>query len=648
MIKKDFYNLDEIISLPVKSYNKLVSDIKNEILENFKKTVRGYSYDYIKENYDNITYIKDEIVKISCSEGEEEFDLTYGNLLTILTVFKIINFVINDDPENYDYLKEYYIDFLFDASNTSEINQYYDIIYNELIDYDGIKNIIFENLSELTALSSKFVNGTISLYSICKMYSNVEEFRNALNYKVDKYSEDIPGMIKAIKKNINVIEDLMVSIDSEYRTMILSGSGFNMKQASQIFNVVGPKPDIFGNIHPIAITSNYLNGLKSVAEYFINADGARKALITNFSAVKESGYLTRILSMLCVDTKLSKVKRCNTKISNLPNITIRDKKVLKMYQNRYFWNEEINDYEMLGYNEEYIGKTFKFASPSTCSCKDGVCQTCYGNLSKTNKENIGLIAVLLLTEILTQRLLSTKHLLEANSREIEWQEDILRMFDINNNKMYMIDSEIKLKDILITKLNERTGEIYQITIGKLLIDLPVPIFINGEVYKYEQIDVDTEEYCISYEGEDDISKINKYLFTFSLKNKELSEPLHAIKDLINTDEITERNIEENINHFIELIEKANIYLSSEHMEIIIRELVFTKDRRTFELDDIPSYEMYRASKKVIKGNVTKAILFERLKEQLLNYETYIRENEDSMLDFLLYKEKIRGKLEIFL
>ena len=46
-------------------------------------------------------------------------------------------------------------------------------------------------------------------------------------------------------------------------------------------------------------------------------------------SVKDSGYLTRILSMLCLDTKLSETECCTTSVDNLPSVYIKNKFILK-------------------------------------------------------------------------------------------------------------------------------------------------------------------------------------------------------------------------------------------------------------------------------------------------------------------------------
>ena len=85
-------------------------------------------------------------------------------------------------------------------------------------------------------------------------------------------------------------------------------------------------------------------------------------------------------------------------------IKMSTKKILSMF-NGWYDNKDGVITSINTKDKSLIGKTLDVYSPMTCACEDEVCKICYGDLSKFNKNmNIGIIAVLLLTEPLTQRL----------------------------------------------------------------------------------------------------------------------------------------------------------------------------------------------------------------------------------------------------
>ena len=65
-------------------------------------------------------------------------------------------------------------------------------------------------------------------------------------------------------------------------------------------------------------------------------------------------------------------------------------------------------------------------------------QHCYGReLSAVNKDiNTGLSGTLKLTEPLTQRLLSAKHLLSTKTDKVEWGDSFKEVFTVNMDAIY--------------------------------------------------------------------------------------------------------------------------------------------------------------------------------------------------------------------
>lgn len=345
--------------------------------------------------------------------------------------------------------------------------------------------------------------------------------------------------------------------------------------------------------------------------------------------------------MLCLDTKLSDEDQCNTAIDNLPNILIKNEFILKKYENRNMWDGE--KYVKVGNNPDLIGKTIKVASPMTCSCTSGICKNCYGELYKTVSKmtlsdgrtiqtNIGLVAVLLLTEVLTQSLLSTKHLLEAKTDEINWL-GLDQFFDIFSDSM-MLKEEYNLNTLRVLDFDDDEN-IIKLSVGSNVFESPLPLQLNS-MYRLNKNDEDTESVfkveLVNQEDEEDSSGIA--LFNFTIKNKELSDPLNKINTLINSSKIKDRDLDGNINYMMELLDIVGFKISSEHIEVIMRELIKIDNRKDFECNNV-EYEFVSAKSKVLQDSITKSLLFERLENQLLNIGTYEKENKDSLLDFLL-------------
>ena len=251
-------NLRGIVELSKEEYSNYVNDYLETLLQDYRTNIRPFSYDDI-EKITNTPFLKDKEITIDCDGSL--YEMTNGNFLSVLLIFSIIN-----ELHNKGIVIEDLNDYIFDPTNPEEFNCVLDNIYVDFIEVEGIKNDIFRVISNLAKVSGKFTSGTINLRDIYMLRKQDEEFKEMLNFSVDE-NESFASMIKDIKNNLNKIETKLMTKDTCYRPLIESGSGFNMKQASQVFNLIGPKPDIFGNLHEKAILTNFVNGLRN-DEYF--------------------------------------------------------------------------------------------------------------------------------------------------------------------------------------------------------------------------------------------------------------------------------------------------------------------------------------------------------------------------------------------
>ena len=102
---------------------------------------------------------------------------------------------------------------------------------------------------------------------------------------------------------------------------------------------------------------------------------------------------------------------------------------------RYYRLSEDGPWELVRTRQDatrLVGETVVLRSPITCAGEHGVCHKCYGELHRSN-ENIhaGIYGVLIISEQITQRLLSSKHLLKARPTKIEWPQAFLDHFSVD-------------------------------------------------------------------------------------------------------------------------------------------------------------------------------------------------------------------------
>jgi hypothetical protein len=627
------FNLNEI--LLSQNYELIKEEIKNSIITNMSETRANYSNDYepAKNNF-----LKDELVEVIIEDSV--YEMTYGNFLTLLILSKPFNVFKKPLPEG----------ILFDLSNLNEYRDYYTKLL-EIFNYSNkIKEIIKDIISELAILSGDInvtYGNTVSIKALIDLGRNVERFRELLHFKLPKNKAiEFDEIESIINSNLKEIMKIISETDNMMKYYARSGAGVNAKQFGQVLSLIGSKPDLFGNIIPYPINTSFLRGL-SVRDFYINALGARKALITNHQQVRNSGYLTRKISMLLMDTKLSDIEDCGSHENNYIEININNKKTLSRLSKRFYLKD--GKLETIDTSDEsLIGKTIKIPSPISCASNDGICKKCYGKLFDINKDlNIGMIAVLILTDPLTQRLLSAKHLLETRSSKIDWGKKFEELMIINrnlivpknNNDVVIIREEDYIEDedtedeYIFRKFSVKTGN------KEFVLESPVNLYLNKTIVSQLDDLYNIEESF--YEIPLNILEEGENFAFFIMENNELSKPLKEIKDLIETNRyIKENGINDIVNYFIHLLNEAGINIQSVHVELILREmmkLLNGGNREQFKSDKFPEYEMLRITDAILKGDsLSRALLFEQIKKQLttLDFGTYEKE-KSSILDALL-------------
>jgi len=317
------------------------------------------------------------------------------------------------------------------------------------------------------------------------------------------------------------------------------------------------------------------------------------------------------MSYLTIDEKLSDEYDCGTAF--FTPIFIESEEYLEKLNGRYYYNEEEEHLDIIDENStQLIGKEILMRSPITCASENGVCEVCYGNLYKVNKVkdpnqpplNVGLIGTIILTNQMTQKLLSTKHLLQAKVNKILWTENFLDHFTIAINTIYIkdfrrfkliIDKSDLIESEYMRDENHLIFNRFRIQFGK---DAPIEFISPIELQTHPDINKelnenvmrfnpDTEEYSITTVGDSEYD----YLFSFEIENNGLSKRIIAIKELIETNKFIKENpIEDVYKRMIQLVLEAGINIDFIHLEVILSFMLNFKGKTRECLKD-PDYDL---------------------------------------------------------
>jgi hypothetical protein len=566
-------------------------------------------------------------------DGQEDFYVPLGKFL--------VNSIIIKPLVKFKYTSNLHPEFFKEDINAHTITKKIDWVSKELFRKINPQEINFaiaevlRELSDLSILANNRVGNTVNIYSILKAAENNDELMGLLNLEIPSGLQ-FHEIEEFIDDNLKHLVEILSKEDTCLRNMILCKSAINQKQLGQTIMNVSLKPDLVGKVISEPINTSFLRGMRHVEDYYIDSIGARKALVTNYKQVKDSGYLARKLALLVTNTTLDKDNEdCGAKHGITLHVDCH--KTFERIVGRYTLKGEFveeSDYKTT------LNQDITIRTPITCISKKGICRTCYGVLAELNKNlHVGILGTLILSSQLTQQLLSSKHLLQTRSDKIDWPEEmfdalivdkdqliptgVVDSIQIHREDIYEDDEELCIRKFSFKVLDNGSE-------ATRTIHLNIPLFLSEETRMITD-ETESDVYDISLSGPSPLY--------YSADNNELSKPLRMILDLIDKNEhLGLTDINDIYNRFITLLNESGIQIQSNHIEIILRELVRDPldiiHRPDFSKKKFPNYLVMRLPDAIYNSPyLSTALSFERIKGAIQNPLTY-KKTEKGMLDIM--------------
>jgi len=575
---------------------------------------------------------RNESLRIGFPNGDE-IETTRKELMVNLIVLPIFpKFGVELEPELW-----------FDSEvYGSDMAEYFDMAITalgEVEDVGAVNRAVAEAIAELSSLAvdaNVRIGSTVNLWELGRVCDEVPRLDEILHTDMSAV-----GDFRKVELRINELmreaEDLLSEHSQIYKALLRNT---NSDQFKQILVSIGPKPNLFGEVIPELPDTNFMRGLRNVQDFFLMSETARKVLITTHRSVRQSGYLTRKLSLLTIDTLLSEEDDCGTQ--HCVKFEITDEDALSRIKGRWYKETTTSDELVMvdPDNESLIGKTIFLRSPMTCAGTD-VCRTCYGDLWRVNKDmHVGIVAVLFLTSQFTQRLLSAKHLLQTRSPDLDWGEKFLMAFSVDRSIVTVLpdfNATLVLDDDDVED-DESTGEKYitgmTLTTSSRELRIPLP----AQLYFTDDFQKALPGFRTS-EGKFEIKLkdfVDEVIFSVFIQNEEITQSLNQIKALIeNKDHLGAETIDEMVSMMFGLLSGNGILLDMIHIECIMRNLIRDpediSERPDFHTES-PDYVILRLADSILHGkSVTVGLSFENLKQQLNSARTFRKEGS-SLID----------------
>ncbi|MDD3121923.1 MAG: hypothetical protein PHC62_00240 [Candidatus Izemoplasmatales bacterium] len=447
--------------------------------------------------------------------------------------------------------------------------------------------------------------------------------------------------------------------------------GINRKQYREYLINIGTVVDGEGGIYPTVINSSFANnGVRNIRDYYMESSKGRQALIISHKNVGTSGAFARILSLNNRDTFLNPNPEYSCRTKNLIPIYIKNEAILDIYKGRYYrFSERGIEYRIssnpIRDNKDLIGKTLLMRSPMTCESAvwgHGICRKCYGDLYFTNREiNIGQMASELLSSLLTQRMLSAKHLLESRVITPEFQDIFYNYFGLNFNIIKIKEGipqpdkyhiVIDCESIFSEDDNDNLSwndyctrfsiQLPDGTQHKISLQNEENLYLSKELLlKLDDKHLIDDNYYISF---DEMKTDN--LFLINMDNDELSKTLKGVTALLNKEEsIKNLTKDQFITRLIEVVMDGGINIDAIHLEIILsnqirKEIIEKED--VLEKPDwgIPNtkYSLITLNKALnANPSVTTTLQYQKFKTNIIDPLMY-KKTAPSTMD-LVFMEK---------
>ena len=267
-------------------------------------------------------------------------------------------------------------------------------------------------------------------------YNKVIDIWSRANEKVAKAMMTKISTDQVIDSEGNEIDQASFNSVFIYADSGARGSPAQIRQLSGMRGLMS-KPD--GSIIETPITANFREGL-SVLQYFISTHGARKGLADTALKTANSGYLTRRLCDVAMDSVVVEAD-CGTTQSVVVSSIVEGGEIIQPLTERIlgrviaepiedadsvelFANGHLIDEDSLKKIDELNLASLKVRSPMTCEASYGVCAKCYGrDLARGHLvhrgEAVGVVAAQSIGEPGTQLTMRTFHIGGAASSASE-------------------------------------------------------------------------------------------------------------------------------------------------------------------------------------------------------------------------------------
>ena len=396
------------------------------------------------------------------------------------------------------------------------------------------------------------------------MYETVDNFNrefisNIVDYAPDidiyeiltiQYDKDlINSMIEVVKNpTYESIQNSYKTLDkvmlkSEYKHISLAvmyNAGLSsVGQIRQLLSSRGFITELNNKIFNTPMTNSFVLGFKNVYEATIESRAGAKALYLSGRSIESSEYTNREIQLLTMPLKSVVYEDCGNIDYNefylkpdeydVAGNLIYSNKLKELVGKRYFCDIDKIEKVITRKDTHLVGTNIKLRQAISCKHNDKrkICSHCIGTFADTlfEHQNLGNVVTVLIMVLMSQGLLSAKHLLKtATSTAIKLNNTVRKYFIIKNNEDLYFRPNVLYKKTKTAYLKIRQSEAWGLdniktTKDILSISLNKVSSLTDVFLVYIDRKGNEEEMLLSLkEGNTSRAFLSNYLLSHIIKN----------------------------------------------------------------------------------------------------------------------------------
>ncbi len=378
--------------------------------------------------------------KLSIQFSDGAVELTPQQAITTrIMVEALLQFNINP-PKSTAYVHE--------VASAKIYQSYFTIMYQILIDakidYTRARLALFQTVDALKWFHNDYTlkyMRTVSKYSIAKTYMD-PEVQKCIKIKINQKDGS-----KVAETKINYAADQLNKVlgkrgivkDNVFIDMYETGIA-KLKQLQQLFVAYGCRADIDATIMKYIIPQSTITGLRNAHDFATEILSAKLSAYFNSSVIRDTQDFSRLLKLVTIKMSTIYPGDCGNRIT-IP-CTIR-----KEYKKNYLYSNIIEGGKRIVLTpdiiDNYVDRPLQRIAPYTCRHTDGCCEYCAGRADSNILAylpphiNIGVYSASILMRLISQRVLSNKHLCTTDSLVYTLLSTTAQFFTLVNDELYL-------------------------------------------------------------------------------------------------------------------------------------------------------------------------------------------------------------------